>query len=234
MERAVPSTCLTAASRSWALMPESKTTNRPSPLRSAEPGTNGAHTPLPIPAKPAKRVRLPRGHNCSAANTKPRDTIAGLRETATAGGFVSSRHRDVCRRIKAGEWVVLSVVSSIEFLHGRLQQRLKCPAGKRVVDIAAATRPGTPAIRPWTILKLASRVVATSPLQVRPTEGRAQRRNIIAATGSSLVSLGTRPEPNLRSAFSRRLARHHVKTLHKKISAAADVDQSVRNREKFP
>ena len=73
------------------------------------------------------------GNNSAATNAKPRDTIAGLRETATAGGFVSSRHRDVCRRIKAGEWVVLSVVSSIEFLHGRLLLRLTCPAGKRMV-----------------------------------------------------------------------------------------------------
>ena len=164
---------------------------------------------------------------------RSRDTIAGLRETATAGGFVSSRHRDVCRRIKAGEWVVLSVVSSIEFLHGRLQQRLTCPAGKRVVDIAAATRPGTSAIRPWTILKLASRVVATGPLQAHPTEGRAQRRNIFAATGSSLVSLGTRPEPNLRSAFSRLLLRHCVKPFGEKILRPADVDQSAKFRKNF-
>ena len=173
------------------------------------------------------------GNNSAATNAKPRDTIAGLRETATEGGFVSSRHRDACRRVMAGVWVVLSVVSSIEFLHGRLQQRLKCPAGKRVVDIAAATRPGTSAIRPWTILKLASRVVATGPLQVHPTEGRAQQRNIIAATGSSLVSLGTRPEPNLRSAFSRLLLRHCVKPFGEKILRPADVDQSAKFRKNF-
>lgn len=77
----------------------------------------------------------PRGNNSAATNAKPRDTIAGLRETATSGGFVSSRHRDACRRIKAGVWMVLSVVSSIEFLHGRLQQRLTCLAGKRAVAL---------------------------------------------------------------------------------------------------
>ena len=75
------------------------------------------------------------GNNSAATNAKPRDTIAGLRGTATAGGFVSSRHRDACRRVMAGVWVVLSVVSSIEFLHGRLQQRLTCPAGKRAVAL---------------------------------------------------------------------------------------------------
>jgi hypothetical protein len=66
-------------------------------------------------------------------------------------------------------------------------------------------------------LKLATRWSPRVRFRYTRNTGRAQQRNTTAATGTSLVSLRTFPEPDYRSTFSKLLARTGVKSYRRKI-----------------
>ena len=102
-------------------------------------------------------------------------------------------------------------MSSIVCLHSRLDTTPLSPRRDNSGATRVAPRDGCSGPREGLILKLASRW--SPPVRFRYTRnsGRAQQRNISAATGSAMVSRGTLPAATHRNASSRRLARHGVK-----------------------
>ena len=159
------------------------------------------------------------------SNAKPHDDFAGLHRFATCRGFISSRHRNVCRPVLAGFGVVLSEISSIGLLpfttsrnawpSPRLISRDSRHALYRLLRFSESGLSSN----------IMARLVAARSPQVHPQQGRAQQRNIRAATGSSVVSLKIHREPNHRSAFSSRLSQVQVKRYRRLSAGWSDLGQ---------
>ena len=131
-----------------------------------------------------------------ATNAKPRAQFAGLHWFATCRGFISSRHRDVCRSVLTGFRIEMSEVSAIKkppFTHPAL------PGLTRRLSRHAVCFGYPDRVNPQTWSKAWS-----LPVRIRYTRntGRAQQRNTKTATGFSIVGLRIQPEPNRRNSFS--------------------------------
>lgn len=159
------------------------------------------------------------------SNAKPRDDFAGLHRFATCRGFIPSRHRDACRSVPTGFGVKLSWMSSIGLLSSYDFTLPMAVAKALTARLASRPLSYAPVLRAGTILKHHGKVGRCPFASGTPATGARTTANIRAATGSSVVSLKIRPEPNHRSAFSSRLSLVQVKPNRRLVAGWSDLGQ---------